>query len=487
MEIAVIGAGMGGLASAVELASDGHRVELFEIADEPGGKVGVASADGVAFDTGPSVLTMPAVLDGIFESTGTSLNRELELVRADPWFRYIYPDGVELEIYHDRRETYESIEETLGPDARDEFEEFLEYAERVWDAAAPNFIFSEAPSVGSVLKMGLRKWQSVRDIDPLRTMQSAIESRVSDWHLRWLLARYATYVGSDPRQAPATLNCISWVEMGRGSWGLRGGMHQLPRALERVGRHRGIEFHYETPVRGIETENGRVEGIRTDDGPRAFDAVVANGSIPHLTDDLLDRSDASAVETPGEPSMSGWTAVVRTERREIAERRAHTVLFPEDYEREFADIFDRNQPPRDPTLYLCAQEKAHGRSGWPESEPVFVMANAPAEPDGGRRKAEWSRLRDRAMERLRAAELVEPSAEVVWERTPGDLAERFPGSRGAIYGAASNSRFAAFQRPANEVSEIDGLYLASGGVHPGGGVPMCLQSGRLAAEAVGRG
>jgi len=486
MEIAVIGAGMGGLASAVELAADGHRVEVFEIAEEPGGKVGVASAGGVAFDTGPSVLTMPAVLDRIFEAAGTSLNRELELVRADPWFRYIYPDGVELEIYHDRQETYESIEETLGSDARDDFEEFLDYAERVWDAAAPNFIFSEAPSFGSVLKMGLRKWQSVRDIDPLRTMQSAIDSIVSDWHLRWLLARYATYVGSDPRQAPATLNCIAWVEMGRGSWGVRGGMYQIPQALERVGRHRGVDFHYETPVHGIDAGGGRVDGIRTAEGPREFDAVVANGSIPHLTEDLLDGRLASAVEASGEPSMSGWTGLVRTERRDLAERRAHTVVFPEDYEREFADIFDRGRPPRDPTLYLCAQEKAHGRSGWPKSEPVFVMANAPPEPTEARPESAWADLRDRAMERLREAELVEADAELVWERTPGELAQRFPGSRGAIYGAASNSRFAAFRRPANEVSDLDGLYLANGGAHPGGGVPMCLQSGRLAAEAVGQ-
>jgi len=484
MEIAVIGAGMGGLAAALELAAGGHDVDVYEIGSEPGGKVGVASSENVAFDTGPSVLTMPGILDELFESAGSSLEAELELVRADPWFRYSYPDGVELEIYHSRDETAESIERTLGSGARAEFEEFLDYARGVWEAAAPNFIFSEAPSFGSMLELGIRRWRAVRDIDPLRTMQTAIESRVSDWHLRWLFARYATYVGSDPRQAPATLNCIAWVEMGRGSWGVRGGMHQLPRALERCARRCGAEFHYETPVRRVETESGRVTAIRTAGGRRAVDAVVANGAIPHLADDLLDGASASAIDYPDEPSMSAWTAVLRASRRDTAERRAHTVLFPDDYEREFADIFDGERPPRDPTVYLCAQEKAHGRSGWPDSEPLFAMTNAPPQPDGSSRESSWLRFRRRVVDRLRETDLVDEGDSVVWERTPAELAGRFPGSRGAIYGAASNSRLAAFRRPANEVSDLEGLYLASGGAHPGGGVPMCLQSGRLAARSI---
>ena len=181
--------------------------------------------------------------------------------------------------------------------------------------------------------------------------------------------------------------------------------------------------------------------------------------------------------------MSGWTGVLRARRAD--DRIAHTVLFPDDYDEEFVDIFDRDRPPQSPTIYLCAQSRAHLRKGWESDEPVFVMANAPPEPAAGSRPDElWHRLRATALDRLRTSGLVHPDDTLVWERTPSDLARRFPGSRGSLYGAASNTRMAAFQRPPNRVSRIPGLYLATGSAHPGGGVPLCVQSGRTAARAL---
>jgi phytoene desaturase len=485
MKTAVIGAGMGGLASAVELAAEGHEVVVYEIGGEPGGKVGVASRDGVTFDTGPSVLTMTDVLAEIFEAAGTTLDGEVSLIESERSFQYRYPDGVVLDIYHDLDRTLESVGETLGSEARDEFDDYLRYAQRIWEAAAPNFIFAEAPTIGSMVGLGLRKMRAVRDIDPMSTMWPAITSRVDSRHLRWLLARYATYVGSDPRQAPATLNCIGWLELGGGTWGVEGGMHAVAEALERVARRHGAEFRYETPVRRIARREGAVAGVETDEGVETCDAVVANAGVAHLVDDLLD-GQAGAVDTPDERSMSGWTAVLRARRRQETERPPHTVLFPEDYLEEFADIFDRGRPPAAPTVYLCAQEKAHGREGWAEEEPLFAMVNAPPEGADPTDPTVWKGLRQQVLERLRGAGLIAESDAIVWERTPTDLAARFPGSRGAIYGASSNSRFAAFQRPANTVEQVPGLYLAGGSAHPGGGVPMCLQSGRLAAEAAKR-
>ncbi|HEV2149976.1 MAG TPA: hypothetical protein VGR37_21445, partial [Longimicrobiaceae bacterium] len=183
---------------------------------------------------------------------------------------------------------------------------------------------------------------------------------------------------------------------------------------------------------------------------------------------------------------SGWTGVLRARRRSGADARiAHTVLFPSAYMDEFADVFDRGRPPREPTVYLCAQEPCHGRSGWAEHEPVFVMANAPPEPAGGPRPpGEWDRLRERVLARLDAAGLRHPDDALAWERTPAQLAAAFPGSRGAIYGAASNSPFAAFRRPPNRVPGARGVYLASGSAHPGGGLPLCILSGEAAARAL---
>jgi phytoene dehydrogenase-like protein len=153
-------------------------------------------------------------------------------------------------------------------------------------------------------------------------------------------------------------------------------------------------------------------------------------------------------------------------------------VFPEDYLQEFADLFDRDAPPADPTVYLCAQEACHGRAGWPDEEPVFVMANVPAGHDG-----DCAELREVVRARIARAGLAAAEDALVWERTPAGLAEAFPGSRGSLYGAASNSAFAAFRRPPNRVPGVAGLYLASGSAHPGGGMPLCARSGLAAADA----
>jgi 1-hydroxycarotenoid 3,4-desaturase len=162
------------------------------------------------------------------------------------------------------------------------------------------------------------------------------------------------------------------------------------------------------------------------------------------------------------------------------------VLFPENYLEEFADMFDRQRPPQDPTVYLCAQEVCHGREGWPEHEPLFVMANAPALAEESNMEAndESRELRARLDARMKAGGLIDADDAPVWTRTPEELARRFRDSRGSIYGAASNDRNAAFKRPGNVVKRLPGLYLASGSAHPGGGVPLAALSGRIAARAV---
>lgn len=487
MKVGVVGAGMGGLAAAIESAARGHEVVVWELGERAGGKVGIAERDGVEFDTGPSVMTMLEVLEGLFERADTRLEDELELVTPDPWFRYMYPDGAELDIHHDTEATLESVESTFGREASGEVADFLEYAERIWEAAAPNFVFSQAPSIGGMMRLGLSAPGDVMAIDPMRTMWSSITSRISDPRLQWLFARYATYVGADPRKAPATMNCISWVELGGRACGIDGGMYEMVRALERVARGLGVEFRYETRVESLEARGGQVREVATSGGTEQVDAAVVNAGVHHLVEDLVDDGRLAGLESSQPNSTSGWTVVIRAPRRTKSERAPHTVVFPDEYIEEFVDLFDRDRRPDDPTIYLCAQEKSHGREGWDDEEPIFAMVNTPPLPeegDAGARSDHWAELEREVLDRLQSTGLIGDEASVTWRRTPDELAGRFPGSRGSIYGAAANSRFAAFQRPPNRVDAVDGLYLASGSAHPGGGVPMCLQSGRLAAKAL---
>jgi phytoene desaturase len=483
-DVVVIGAGVGGLAAAARLAARGLSVDVLEAGERVGGKLNVSVVDGVEVDTGPSVLTLPDALDAVFRVAGSSLRDEISLREPDPAFRYLYPDGVALDVFVRPEETVESVRRTLGAEAADELAGFLRYAGRIWDAAAPHFVFGPAPSPGTLARGGLASLALLPRIDPLRRMWGAIAGRVRSPHLRSLLARYATYNGSDPRRAPATLNCIAHVELAMGGYGVQGGMYEVARALARVAERAGARIHTGARVERIVASGGRVQGVETADGRRWPGAVVGNADAAHVLGDLLPRGTLR--HAPAEPSMSGWVGIVRARRRTGAEARvAHTVIFPRTYLDEFADIFDRDRPPAEPTVYLCAQGACHGHTGWDSEEPVFAMANAPAEPAAGRRPAAtWDVLRAAVLERMRAAGLRDEGDALAWERTPGDLAARFPGSRGSIYGAASNSPLAAFRRPANRVRGVRGLYLASGSAHPGGGVPLCVLSGDAAARAL---
>ncbi|HEX7239765.1 MAG TPA: phytoene desaturase family protein [Longimicrobiaceae bacterium] len=484
-DVLVVGAGVGGLAAAVHLAARGLEVEVLEASGRPGGKLGVRVVDGVEVDTGPSVLTLPDALDRALRAAGTSLADELTLREPRPSFRYLYADGAAVDVYPRPEETLASVERALGPAAAAEMEAFLAYARRVWEAAAPHFVFGPAPSPASLAALGPAALLALARIDPLRRMWGAIRSRVRSPHLRMLLARYATYNGSDPRRAPATLSCIAHVELGLGGYGVEGGMYGVARALVRAAERLDVRVHYGARVERLAERSGGGWEVSTSDGrTRAARAVVANADAAHVLADLL--PPARRRRATGALSMSGWTGVLRARRRAgEGARVAHTVLFPRDYLEEFADVFDRDRPPAGPTVYLCAQEACHGRAGWPGHEPVFAMANAPAEPAGRPRDpAEWDGLRERVLARLDAAGLRDPDDALVWERTPAGLAAEFPGSRGAIYGAASNSPLAAFRRPANRITGVPGVYLASGSAHPGGGVPLCILSGEAAARAL---
>jgi 1-hydroxycarotenoid 3,4-desaturase len=480
----VIGAGIGGLAAAISLAAGGRTVKVLEAAPELGGKAGIVTFEGVEVDTGPTLLTMPEVFDELLGLAGMSLEKDAPLHHAEPFFRYLWPDGTALDVHAELERTIRSVDAVLGSTAREELTAFLHYAAGIWDVAEGRFITGDAPSFRSLVWLGVSGIREASRLDAFSAMWPAIERRVSSAHLRSLLARYATYNGSDPRRAPATLNCIAHVELARGATAVRGGTFALVRALYRAARRLDVDIEVGTRVERIVLDRGAVCGVDLEGGRRVrAGIVVANADVAHVARRLLPSMKRRILPEDPEPSMSGHCMIVRARRRPAARRAAHTVLFPADYRAEFADIFDRDRPPTEPTVYVCAQEKSHGRLGWDDHEPLFVMVNAPAEPEvGSRPPSAWHDLEIRTMARLVRAGLVEADDAVIWRRTPADLAARFPGSRGAIYGASSNSWNAAFKRPANVVSGVPGLFLASGSAHPGGGMPLAALSGRAAAR-----
>lgn len=478
--VVVIGGGFGGLSAAIRLAASGQNVTLLEMSNRLGGKAGCFHEGDFHSDTGPSVLTMvDEAIELLSLGQGPWHNR-IEFIQSTPAFRYLYPDGTILDIAHTIDETIHNIHETLGKQAVQEFQAFLHYSKKIWDSSAPLFIHKPAPSWFDLLKLGVQQWRLIPAMDPFRSMQKSIQRFVQNPYLQDLLLRYATYNGSDPRQAPATLNCIAHVELSLGGYGVRGGISTLVDALESLAIELGVTIRTDSMVQHIHA-NPNVHSVVLSTGEEIpCLAVVVNADASHLKDTLLPHHKASNIHIPEPYSMSGWTAVYEVPH---SKRVPHTVLFPQNYIQEFIDIFDHNRPPTDPTIYVCAQTACHQRPLTTRgTEAIFVMINTPPEPADGSSSTDWTIVEQDVRHRLESTNILSKSAVLRWSRTPADLAEQFPGSRGAIYGSSSNNRFAAFTRPSNSISSIPGLFLASGSAHPGGGMPMAMISGKLASN-----
>ncbi len=486
VDVVVVGAGMGGLAAAIALAAAGRRVRVYE-RGAVGGKVGRVVVDGVAIDTGPSVLTLPDVVGRVFARAGIALDDVVTLVRPRPAFRYLFPDAPSLDVFVDVDDTLDSVRDTLGADAADDLAAFLRRARAIWDASKDTFVFAPAPTVPRLLRLALGAPRMLLDVDPLRSMNAAIDAQVRAPALRRLLARYATYNGSDPRRAPATLNCIAHVELDLGGFGVKGGMGALVDALVAVAKDRGVEF-VTGDVEGVVDVGGVVKGVRVDGAVVEAGAVVVNADVGWLRR-TSSTTLQKALPPPQEPSMSGANAVLRARRDET--RVAHTVLFSDDGDVENAELFDARRAPAQPTVYVCAPEKAHATTGWADHEVLFTMVNTPALPrradantnaNANADAGDDAAVMAAGLARLRSAGLIDVDDAVIWQRGARGLAEAHPGSGGALYGPASNARSAAFRRVANRLRP--GLYAASGSAHPGGGVPLCLAAGLLAADAL---
>lgn len=478
-DVVVIGGGIGALCAAILLGARGLNVELHESSAELGGKAAEIEIDGVRVDTGPSVLTLPEVFKEIFAAASMHLAEEVQLHRPNPSFRYLFPEGPCLDVFHEIEETFDSVRRTLGTSAVQQLEDYLARSARIWKVAEPRFVKAKAPNLSTLLFGGVSAWTAVTQLDAFSKMGAIIDSTVSDPHLRVILKRYATYNGSDVRHAPGTLGCIAHVELSLGGFGVVGGMYQLVDALRRAALKVGVRVHTSSKVAQILVKNRRVIGVECPFGVIQCPQVIYGGEASLLSDGMV--SGHALRSKNGQASMSAHTAIYRATRMP-ARVAAHTVLFPANYELEFENIFDDDRVPNDPAVYLCDQSLCHLRDGWPEHSPVFTMINAPAVSDSysGERDP---RLEEEVNERLVSSQMIAANDRCVWWRTPHDLKERFVGSRGGLYGLSSNDRQAAFQRPANR-SSIRGLYLASGSAHPGGGVPMVAQSGKLAAAEV---
>jgi phytoene desaturase len=495
--IVVIGAGIGGLSVAARLATTGHDVIVCEQAHQVGGKLAAFTRDGFTFDTGPSLLTLPAVYRDLFLSTGAPLEESLELVEIDPAFRYRFPatqvaDAVWLDVPNaSRARLREALDDGLGTGAGADWDRFLERAHDIWQATRGPFLESPLTGGRDLLRMA-RSAGDVRTVSPWLSLRSLGRKYLRDPRLRLLLDRYATYTGSDPRRAPAALAVVPYVEQTFGAWHVRGGVHQLGVAVHERALLRGVTVRTGADVRRVLVEGGRAAGIELTTGERIdADVVVSDADATRLYDELVPASAGASARRrlrKATPSLSGFVLNLAVRGRTPGLGH-HTVLFPADYDAELDAVFGRDASPvTDPTIYVCAPEdpamRPEGHESW------FVLVNAPRHGKG-RGLVDWDvpglaeSYADRVLE-VMAARGLDVRDRLLWRevRTPADLERSTRSPGGAIYGTSSNGPRAAFLRPANR-SPLPGLFLVGGSAHPGGGLPLVGMSAAIVADLVG--
>jgi len=481
----VVGAGIAGLATALRLKGEGYEVDVFESAGHPGGKMGVWQSKGYRFDTGPSLFTLPHLVEDAITSVHTKTDDYLTYVKHPTACAYFWEDGSELIAEGDVASFAQRAAAELGGDARS-IVSYFEEAERMYNTTR-----------GVFLERSLHRWQTYFTKDVWRALPKlpflGLFSSLHDRNRRrlgdndklvQLFDRFATYNGSSPYLTPGIMQMICHLEHGIGTFYPNGGMHAIPDAMYRAGKDAGIRYHFNQNVSSIEINQGKASGVVVNGESIKADVVVSNVDVRSTYKYLLKQLPTPKNvqnQTPSSSALIYYWGI----KKSFPKLDLHNIFFANDYREEFNQIFSHGNVHHDPTVYINISSKVDPNDAPEGCENWFVMVNVPAD-DGQDWDVLSKRVRASVIEKLNRM-LGEDIASLIETEdvlTPPLIAQKTSSQGGALYGSSSNERMAAFFRHANAHRKVPGLYFCGGSVHPGGGIPLCMQSAKITTELI---
>ncbi len=483
-KIVIIGGGIAGLCACLKLSHQGYDVTLIEKASTVGGKIRTLSTGSSLVDSGPTVFTMRWVFEELFRECDENFSQLISTSPLPVLARHFWEKD-QLDLFADQQLSAKAIEEFSGKKQADLFLDFCRVSKKVYESLEAPYIRASRPTLPSMInQLGLLGTKTLIGIGPFKNLWQSLEKFFPDPRLQQLFGRYATYCGSSPFLAPATLMLISHVEMS-GVWSIQNGMTQLPKTIAQLAQLRGALIRCDSEVKKIILSGNTVSQVELSTGEMIdADAIIFNGDVTALRSGLLGNALKSATPPISTvPSLSAITWSVEAPSNQFDLSR-HNVFFDKNYASEFTDIFKHNQLPTQPTVYLCAQSRTHTEQLLESTEKILLLVNAPANGNQQKSSKEIESCQQQVFQLLGKSGLnINLNTWKMTQTTPQDFHQLFPATRGALYGMATHGWMSSFQRPSS-ISNIKNLFLAGGSVHPGPGVPMAALSGRLAAATL---
>mgnify|MGYP001791092353 CR=1 FL=1 len=482
--VGIVGAGIAGIASAIRLANKGYLVDVYEANAYPGGKLSEIKVDGYRFDAGPSLFTLPELVEELFTLSGEQVKDHFEYQRLPVTCHYFYEDDTFLRAYADRKKFLEEVTQKTD-EPPETIQAALDRSAHLYDTLSDLF-----------MKRSLHRWQTfvnhkamkaygkLHRLDFFRSMHQANEQQFQDERVVQLFNRYATYNGSDPYQAPATMNIIPHLEFNIGAYFPTQGMYSITQSLYQLAQRQKVQFHFQSKVEEIASDTSGVKGLKVNGEARTYDLIVSNMDVVNTYRKLLPNSKPPT-RLLNQPKSSSALIFYWGVKHTFPQLDLHNIFFSKDYQQEFEHIFQKKTIYHDPTVYVNITAKYKPDDAPPNCENWFTMINVPNNTG-----QDWDELIDQARQSIinKLSRLLDTdlSSKIVCEDIldPRTIESRTSSSQGALYGNSSNNRYAAFLRHANFSRKIKGLYFCGGSVHPGGGIPLSLLSAKIAVDQI---
>ena len=487
----VVGAGIAGIATSIRLSKQGYTVDVFEASQHPGGKMSAFEIKGYRFDGGPSLFTMAHLVDELFTLCGEKPSDHFNYQQLDTICHYFFEDGTRFQAHKSWDDFDKSLQGIASASERKALKKQLDKAAFRYNTTAPLFIEQSLHKARNFFNFKtLKGLFYTPKLNLFQSMDRENQQRVGNKYLVQYLNRFATYNGSDPYRAPALLNMIPHLEQQLGSYYPKGGMVSIPTSLYQLAVKQGVTFHFGHPVQEIIAPNRKAEGIRVlnqssgETLTQLGDVVVSNADIYTTYNKLLPQHTAPKRTLNQERSSSAlvfYWGIAAT----FPELDLHNILFSGDYKQEFKDLFAGGAPYTDPTIYINITSKCDAKDAPEGCENWFVMINVPSHVG-----QDWTAItavaRKQILKKLQRilGRDIEPLIACETVLDPVLIESRTSSHGGSLYGTSSNNRFAAFLRHKNFSDDIKGLYFCGGSVHPGGGIPLCLNSAKIVAGLV---